>query len=237
MSTLKGSPNIAVDGLILCLDAANPKSYSTGSTWVDMSSSINNVSLVNDPTFTSSGVGSFLFNGVDDYGKITSLNLSSFNKITIDIWMKFTTSSLKILAEHSIDFNGSNAFVIVLNEFGGVGSFQISDRGPEGYNISYTSQGFNDGNWHNFIVVIDRSLSLTQQNKIYADGVFNTILDPGYRSDINSNFSNFDLYIGSRAGSNYFYPGSISSIKIYNRALSINEVSQNFNATKTRFGL
>ena len=53
MSTLSGGPNVIVDGLVLWLDAANSKSYISGSTtWNDISRGSNNGTLVNGPTFS-----------------------------------------------------------------------------------------------------------------------------------------------------------------------------------------
>ena len=231
--------NVVTDGLVLCLDAANPKSYISGSTsWRDMSGNTNNGTLVNGPIFNSDNGGSILFDGTNDYAKTnTTLNLSNTNKISIEVWLKFTATPTQLIAEHSTNFNANNAFILDINELGGTGSFQFSDNGPGGYNISYTTPNFNDGKWHCFTVVSDRSQSATNQVSIYADSEFNTILSPAYRSDISSNYSNYDLYLGTRAGLSFFYSGSISNLKVYNRALSATEVQQNYNALKSRYNL
>ena len=45
---LSHSPRIVTDGLVLCLDAANKRSYpGAGTTWTDLSSSKANGTLVN----------------------------------------------------------------------------------------------------------------------------------------------------------------------------------------------
>jgi hypothetical protein len=53
-----------------------------------------------------------------------------------------------------------------------------------------------------------------------------------------NNWANFEARIGS-GSSNYpeLWKGNIYSGKVYNRALSDTEILQNFNLTKSRFGL
>jgi hypothetical protein len=60
-------PKIVSDGLVLCLDAGNNKSYpSSGTSWSDLSGNNNNGTLTNGPTFTGSFGGGVVFDGVDD---------------------------------------------------------------------------------------------------------------------------------------------------------------------------
>ena len=51
---LSHSPKIVTDGLVLCLDAGDGKSYGgSGTTWTDRSGEGNNGTLTNDSTFDS----------------------------------------------------------------------------------------------------------------------------------------------------------------------------------------
>lgn len=237
MAIYKNTSPIVTNGLVLALDAANPKSYTSGSViWRNLTNSLISGSLVNGPAFNNANGGSIVFDGVNDYGIVNSVDLSNTDKITIDVWIKFTTTSTSLICEHSTNFNGANAFLIDVNELGGAGSFQVSQYNA-GYNIAYTSAGFNDGKWHNFIAVLNRSLAATQEIQIYADTILNTTYSAAYQTNTSGNFSIFDLYLASRAGSAYYYNGNIASFKIYNRALTQQEISQNYNATKGRFGL
>ena len=62
------SPKIVTDGLVLYLDAANTRSYVSGSTvWTDLSRVGNNGLLINGPTFNSLNNGSIVFNGTNQY--------------------------------------------------------------------------------------------------------------------------------------------------------------------------
>ena len=68
------SPRIVTDGLVLCLDAGDIKSYSgSGATWNDRSGNESDATLYNSPTFTTNNGGSLNFDGSNDYGK-TSTN-------------------------------------------------------------------------------------------------------------------------------------------------------------------
>ena len=69
------SPAIVTSGLVLCLDAANPKSYSgTGTTWTDLSGNGYNGTLVNSPTFSQ---GVFTFNGSTNYINVSGVNFAT----------------------------------------------------------------------------------------------------------------------------------------------------------------
>ena len=58
-------PSLVKDGLVLCLDAANPKSYVSGSAaWIDMSGNNNNGTLINGPTYTTASKGGIMFDSI-----------------------------------------------------------------------------------------------------------------------------------------------------------------------------
>ena len=66
-------PRIITEGLALCLDAADPKSYpKSGTTWTDRSGQGNNGTLTNGPTFSHDKGGCIEFDGDDDYVAIST---------------------------------------------------------------------------------------------------------------------------------------------------------------------
>ena len=94
MSTAEGGGDIVRDGLVLLLDAANPKSYLSGSTtWTDLSRSGNNGSLINGPTFNTGSGGNIVFDGVDDYVSIPDMVLNNYTNFTVSNWVKFNQAS------------------------------------------------------------------------------------------------------------------------------------------------
>ena len=87
------SPKIVTDGLVLYMDAANSKSYVSGSTtWNDISRSGNNGTLINGPTFNSSNGGSIVFDGTNDYVNLSdSDNWFYTGNFTIEFWYYFNS--------------------------------------------------------------------------------------------------------------------------------------------------
>jgi hypothetical protein len=118
------SPKIVTDGLVLCLDAANSRSYpGSGTTWFDLSGNGNNGTLANGPTFNANNNGSIVFDGTNDYVEITNRNTNlefqPSQAFTVSTWFKTTTipttGSLvaNMLASgtfsgYDLWFNGSN---------------------------------------------------------------------------------------------------------------------------------
>ncbi len=232
------SPKIVTDGLVLALDAGNAKSYVSGSTtWFDLSSNRNHVILYNSPTFST---GSLNFDGIDDYGVTqNNLNLSNTDSITIEVFLK-TTAVSKMILEHSTNWNYNNAFGMLITpdaDIAVTGQIDFTDHTTSGYNIVASNSILNNNQWVNFTVTTNRSNSSTNQSQIYINGVLDSYLSPANRTDLTGNFSSFPLYIASRAGNSFFYSGGLSIIRMYNRALSASEVSQNFNAIRGRFGI
>ena len=130
MSTAEGGGNIVTDGLVLLLDAANTKSYVSGSTiWNDLSRSGNNGSLINGPTFNSLNGGSIVFDGSNDFIEGTITVPTSF---TFNVWLKMTSYGL-----YAPEFNiwpiyggnrGWGIFSFVLGSSGGYIGTDVATR-------------------------------------------------------------------------------------------------------------
>lgn len=233
---LNHSPRIVTSGLVMCLDAANIKSYpGSGNTWFDISGNGNDVTLFNSPTFSNNAL---VFNGSNTYGvTVNNLDLSTSDKISIFINTKTTATTTQMILEHSTNFNSFNSFGALTGpDNNPVGTIEFVDRN-QGYNVLYTSNTVNDGNWFTFAATSDRSLDGNSQGLVYRNGALNSTLSPTLRTDNSGNYGSYKLYIGSRAGTILYYAGAISNIMIYNRVLTPTEIQQNFNAFRGRFGL
>ena len=245
--SLNHSPKIVTDGLVLCLDAASRKSYpGSGTTWFDRSGRGNHVTLVNSPTYSTSNGGILTLNGTNSYGVTTNtLNLSNTNAITIFSMVKVNTygTSIKVLYELSNNFNArTDCFVDSFSDNSLGQDFEVfsSLKGNIGYNISiYNKTLLNDLFWHSHCAIHDTSQT-SKENLIFNDGVVKSELQnpaTSFNANNTNNFGNELFYIGSRGGTSFFSPVSISCVYIYNRALSQLEIQQNFNATRGRFGI
>lgn len=230
--TTSYSPLIVTDGLVMYLDAANSKSYpGAGTTWTDISRNGNNGILTNGPTFNSANLGSIVFDGVDDYvdvGNNASLSLSA---MTIAAWVKPSTNVSNyrgIIMDESVGGSPWN-YRLFLNQGNGV---VIYDMIGSGYGSVSSTYSVADNNWHYICgvrTVVNGTLNL------YIDGVLNTTgTDSSNRSTLGNR-----VWIGRSPynGGSYPFIGDIPITQIYNRALSATEILQNYNATKTRYGL
>ncbi len=100
-------------GLVLYLDAGNTASYPspfTGTTWYDLSGMGNNASLVNGVTYSGINGGSLLFDGVDDYGYVSS---NFFQKTQNEFTIEIVSNSLFQLVTRG----GSGGWWTTTNQF------------------------------------------------------------------------------------------------------------------------
>jgi len=238
MATTDG-PKIIKNGLVVCIDANNRKSYPrSGSSWYDVSGNNNHFNLSNT-TFNESGGGNFVFNRSNAYGvSNNNIDLSSTGAITIEYWIKFTYTGVMQYGEYSPSYSSRNAFCMDIKEFGDVGSFQFGSHTGAGYNIFYTSGGYNDDNWHCVQIVSDRSLSASEETVIYVDGVPDfTQVATTYNKDLSGNYvDNYQMFLASRNGTSNFFGGNIASFRMYKRPLLASEIISNYNFYKRRFG-
>jgi hypothetical protein len=221
-------PRVVTDGLVLYLDAANTKSYpGTGTTWGDISRGGNNGTLVNGPTFNSGNGGSIIFDGVDDYANIPIPSVNSYDTITIcgfikwlsygeDMFLGMTTYDVWT-AGNCLGFNNGASNVIGINA------------------ATVTSLGLL-GNWRYYTFVMNKS-GLLSTNKIYINGVSVGPLTAVVASDGNIPGFNTNLRLCSWNNGGFNGNMQYGNLQVYNRALTAQEIQQNYNATKSRFGL
>ena len=231
---LSHSPSIITQNLVLCLDAANTKSYpGSGTTWTDLSGGGNTGTLTNGPTYSSANGGSLVFDGVNDSVNIspTNFNLSEFS---INIWFKSSNVSSDYLRLiHKADTTGSTkGFSIANSQTDGKLVFVYQPNYTTGEVLKRSTSLISNNIWYNVNMIYNSSSEI----KIYFNGVEN-VGETSTSPDVGwvSNTGNF-LSIGTRAGGTQLpYNGNIAQVSIYNRALSAAEIQQNYNATKSRY--
>jgi hypothetical protein len=235
------SPKVVTNGLVLCVDAANQRSYTSGSTtWYDLTGNFNNGTLTNGPTFDSANGGSIVFDGIDDYialGTPNSLNL--LGTITINSWVKITAFSTVgniagTIYEKGYDNNNDQIFFRFRNNAGtqviDVGTYKGSNN--TNYLTTYTiGSSITTGTWNNIVGQYDGANWNIYLNSVL---VSSTLQNQGPLTSTSPS-SIGAAYISN--GYARFLNGSIANLQVYNRALSATEILQNYNATKTRFGL
>lgn len=222
------SPKISTNGLVLYLDAANRASYTSGSiTWNDLSRGFNNGTLINEPTFNSANNGSIVFNGVNNYVEVTNsnnLNITG-SSITVSVWVKFNnTGNYKTIFVKDAPSSNSTGYQIY-----------ISNTEKSRWGISTTS-GFNfmfgstlsTNTWYNIVGTYDGTT-----NYLYENGV---LINSQSCTGTIINSSAYNIRMGIYRGSESLN-GNIAMAQVYNTFSTPQTVLQNYNATKTRFGL
>lgn len=232
------SPKIVTDGLVFYLDAANTKSYVSGSTsWYDLSVNDNNGTLINGPTFNSGNGGSIVLDGIDDYCSTTFSQNFSTNDFTLDCWVYPEFDSITygrpIIAKNGTG-NGCSVYDFALEYGRQSNKFSIIADGASGPKLLYTTNTYIKNKWYN-IVATRKNIGINNYLvTLYVNGTSENSTTSNF---VGGNGSN--LIIGKFLGCALIneWLGKISITKIYNRELTADEVLQNYNTTKTRFDL
>ncbi len=213
------SPKLITNGLVLCVDAANKLSYpGSGTTWYDMSGNAYNGTLTNGPTFNGSNVGCIAFDGVDDYVSTSNIALS------------FTTFSMECLVKYNSLSGNQGLFTYNNNNFinlwkgSGVGMrWEVNSGGQAITGASDLVTGV----WYHFIGTYNGTNAILYRNGVVYAG-------PTALTSHTSEAASFEIGRYAGAGNTN---GSIALARFYTKGLSATEVLQNYQATKTRFGL
>ena len=252
------SPKIVTDGLVLCLDAADKVSYpGSGTTWSDLSGNGNDGTITN-ATFSTVGGGSINFDGDGDYMIIDDDNANLFandTDFTIEIWAVKDTDNANEYPMLMHYRGGSNYPAITLVVYGTSGNFtdygwmMDADNDQDGDSSAGTSLFSDrnnsidpDGEWGLFTLTYSGS-SGSHAGGVYFNGSF---ISQGTSSASQvwkkpTSPYNGGVVVGSSAhdigGTTHGFEGKMAIIRIYNKALTPKEVSQNFNAQRSRFGV
>jgi hypothetical protein len=222
--SLSHGPSVVTQGLVLALDAADRNSYpGSGTTWTDLSGRGNTGTLTNGPTYSSSNGGSIVFDGVDDKVTFPNNTISTSAGMTVEVWFK-TSSGTKY--QDIFDLDDSYGVWIVTN-------YSSSGKINTSFNTigaGYMTADYVANNWYQ--VVLSGSGT---SNFMYLNGVQVATASQTVASSINLNTARIGNVDGDRASE--YLVGNVSCLKLYNRALTAQEISQNFNALRGRFGI
>jgi hypothetical protein len=219
------SPKLVTDGLVLYYDAANTKSYVSGSAiWNDLSRNGKNGTLTNGPTFSSAKGGAIVLDGTDDF--VVTNNIQVTSNFTYDFI--FDTSNLSSTSEHLL-IKGTAAYGGQNVSFQASNTIFVGSTSPDfnAYRYLTNYNWFTNRGLHHYTITTEYTTTTTF--KLYVDGV---IRDTQSASDYHNYLPAFNS-ISYANGTSY----SAYLFRLYNRALSAQEVLQNYNATKARFGL
>jgi hypothetical protein len=213
------SPKLVTNELVLYFDAANTKSYiSSATTWNDLSRSVGNGTILNGPVFNSANGGSLFFDGINEY-VTTPVSLTAQN--TVSFWMRPDTGSTANGIFDAYTVAGTSGVLIRRATSGTTTVFVADGTAQNGVTVNTPA-----GLWTNLTLVNDGINARVYVNM----GTPSTI------ARVHAVGQPILLATRQRGGVNY-WSGNIANIQVYNRALTLLEMTQNYNTTKQRFGL
>jgi len=227
------APNIVKDGLVFYIDAINLRTYPGSGTIATDIIGTNNGSLINDVAFNNSSLNNFEFglSGIDDYINIDPPIPQATTEITVNVWFKGTGAPSNNDTAGGCLFTGNPNF-----QHGPFLSYSWANEQiywgiyvNQTYNIA---TGFSQNTIHNVCGTFGRPTLKTYRNGVEVDSD---------TQDTNVSYQNstYGNRIGSWGYSGYerYFNGLIYLVQVYNRELSAQEVKQNYNALRGRFGL
>ena len=218
---ITGLVSIVTDSLVMCFDAANSRSYTSGNTWTDLTN--NSTADVSALSYAGSGSATyFSFSGSNNIrAQITGLSSLQYGTgpRTIMAWAYPTTSSgwKQVIGWGSGDDAASGLAI---------------DSGGKWATFRHNVKGYSSNS--NVVVNAWSHVAITHSStgsEIYINGV----LDNSNSETINVTQS--AAYIGASFDNREFWQGRIAQILFYNKKLSAAEIKQNFNASKRRYGM
>ena len=207
------NPRTITDGLVLCLDAANTKSYpGSGTTWTDLSGNGNTGTLTNGPTYNSANGGSLVFDGVDDF-ITSSFATTSGQAVTYAGWLYSTETT----ATYRNFVDSVTARPMIWWNTSGQIEFDAA---------FYTTTTVYRNQW---VHVALSKPSGSSSASYYVNGVLVGSGTAYTTPAVTPTWFNRDVA--------QTWKGNCSNIQAYNRALTAAEIQQNFIATRSRYSI
>lgn len=235
------NPNIVTDGLVFYMDPANPKTYPrTGTLVSDLMSTTQSGSLVNTPTFSTDNAGIFGFDGTNEYLSFNgNLGVSGFDK-TISIWAKFEVSTdilrLADLTNSTANYLG---FYVDINNTPGTLACGYGDGLGRGIanrrSYQTTSTIFPKfDEWYNVVIIPKTNITTVPLLYVNSTEITTLAYNSGTASTVNWNYKIY-INVVNLALTPVYYKAKVGTIQVYNRILTQAEISQNYNALRSRY--
>ncbi|MBI3985063.1 MAG: DUF2341 domain-containing protein [Candidatus Levybacteria bacterium] len=163
------------------------------------------------------------FDGTNDYAKVfDSSSLDITSTITISAWVKLTdvTAYRQVVAKNTTGSGYNDPYALRVEITTGKVSARVGN-GAASEDTVVGNTSVSDGKWHYIVMTRDASFL-----KLYVDGV----LDATPVTSTITMFANTtDLRIGSWEGASFYYKGSMDEVKIFNQALTADQVKLEYN--------
>lgn len=241
-------PKVVMDGMTMYIDAANPKSYpGIGTTIYDMSGNNNTSTMVDGATHSD---GAFIFDGTGERdgsplgphitlptGVTTTHPDTKTNGVTYQWWMKIDGHQAQ---GHGLFVGSGTINHLEYRGMSTTGNFRTEAKLQNGYSFGTGTVNLSGLYWHNIAVVFansetDRPVRWYKNGELFHTGDMTS----GSQADDEHFIPN---KFGSATGHpTYLYAqsfwGRASILSFYDKALTENEIKQNFNALRGRHGI
>lgn len=230
------------NGLTLCLDSANVKSYlpNNVAVWYDLSSVSNNGIFQNDVKYSTTNLGAMVFSGVNSFVQLPTSFLDNYTSGTICSWINLTNINAATITARQYDGVGTYGVFSVGSYSSSGGSNTTGTpgklywHGKNGVNAA-GSNGVINSNSNYFVCVAFNG----SQAVFYINGQYDSSVSGDYSAGnsggvLNPNYTQVGCWNNNSIVSNPT-SGSIYSLYVYNRVLNADEILQNYDFNRSRF--
>jgi len=225
------NPSIVRQGLVMYVDAANSKSYpGSGTALNDLSGGENNGVLTNGPSFNSESLGNLTFDGTNDYVEIPHTSALNAFPLTMTAWIYITSTANNIDIINKYISGSVNGYRMGITQ-NGIGIY---------YFAGSIDQGLSNYDFGSGAVVANQWNMVTASVNASGGIIYINAQQVGTRSWVGTPAaptSTTPFRLGHYPPVNGYFNGKIANAAIYNRALTAQEIRQNFKALRGRFGV
>ena len=217
----------ASSSLVLCIDCANPRCYSgSGSNAFDVSGTNNTLTIGGSPTFSATQGWTFTNGSTSNYMIRNPITMPTAT-LTLEVWCKTTVGGTAIVSYGSTAADND----WLLFDPSSLSLYTATAAVASGVSIT-------DGNWKQ---VVRTSNRVTGEEVLYINGSssYSTTLAAGTMVTSGGSLvlAQEQDSVGGGFDPNQAFGGNIAIVRLYNIILSASQVSQNFQASRGRFGI
>jgi hypothetical protein len=228
-----GAP-VVDSSVMVWLDSTQSASFANvGSTWYDLTVNSKNYTLSNSPTYTYNNSGPVLtFAGASSQfttHSTTLFNSTTFNAYTMNLWVYPTGAGQLVAVTGQATIN--TAYHYSAMEISATGVIKFGQwTGAADTVIATSTQSLNA--WYNLVITYNGTTATA-----YVNGVSVGTNNISWSSPGASTFFPLMAIDSTNMGTTGYASGSVGAFMAYNRGLSADEVANNFNALRRRYGI